>query len=101
MVLILAIVGLIVNVALWFLIARRASTSGKWIVVALTILGLVLTIYDFATDGYAGLSQTYIAMENAAGLLTLVANWFLFRPDSIRWFSSRGTEGEIDAQVFN
>lgn len=101
MVLILAMVGLVVNIALWFLIARRANTGGKWALVALTILGIVLTIYDFAIEGYAGLTKTYIVMENAAGLLTLVANWFLFRPDALLWFSSQGTEGEIDPQVFH
>ena len=83
------VVGMAIYLLLWFLIARKASSVAKWILVVLSALGVVTFLASFASgqvtfDVVAMLGAGYYALEVAA----LV---FLFRADANAWFRNEWT----------
>jgi hypothetical protein len=82
----------------WFLIARRASNTAKWILVTLTAIGLLSIL------SWPGLLATYGTAYIALVALTTALNFasvaLLFRGDAVRWLKSKGTVAPVDATVF-
>jgi predicted membrane channel-forming protein YqfA (hemolysin III family) len=82
---------------IWF-ISRHGSPVAKWIYVVLAGIGLVV--------GLAGIGQTMeLGMTSAilsivSYVITAVAIWLLFRPDSKAWFSDGRGGGNADPEVF-
>lgn len=82
---------------LWYFIARRASPVAKWILVALTVLGILSMPSSLAM----------IAKQNIYGviipilltLLQIAALVFFFRQDAKAWFASRGRM-DHDPEIF-
>ncbi len=92
-----AVLGLAVvtQVALWYLIARRASAVAKWVLVAFTavnIIGLAFLMFGFATGiGAEARSAAGSAASVIASALLLVAVAHLFRSDVKVWFGEGRT----------
>jgi len=78
------VVGLIVNLLLWYFTALRGSAVGKWIIVAFFAMGL-LGVARTLVGGVA--APTSNALVGIALLLQAVAIWMLFRPDAKAWFA--------------
>jgi hypothetical protein len=79
----------LINLLLWFFVARRANVVAKWFVVAFAafnILGLGALV--IAGDIVANLDEIPLM---AAVVLSLLGAWFLFRPDANLWFRGRWT----------
>lgn len=70
-----------ISLLLWYLIARRASSIAKWILVVLTALGFVFMLFDPSNYGGVAGAVTWITT-----ILQLVALVFLFRGDARAWF---------------
>ncbi len=77
--------GTLISLLLWYLIAHRASTVAKWVLVVFTAFALVSL--------FLGLSGGAVAAD-AAGIarmiavtLQLIAVIALFRPDAAQWFA--------------
>ena len=73
-----------INVALWYLIARRGSVIAKWIFVVLIVLATagagVSVYYHLLAAGIRGmLAAITIGLEIACVIL-------VFRPDARAWF---------------
>jgi glucan phosphoethanolaminetransferase (alkaline phosphatase superfamily) len=83
--LITAVAGVLIQLLLWYFIARRASVVAKWIFVVLFVIGLVAFVAGLARTGFPG------GVEGILGVLTMLmqvaAVWMLFRPDANAWFS--------------
>lgn len=71
----------LISLLLWYLIARRASSIAKWILVILTAFGFIFMLFD--SSSYGGVSGTITWITT---ILQLVALVFLFRPDAKDWF---------------
>lgn len=84
-------IWLAVALVLWFLVARRNSAAGKWLVVAVAVLGVLpmLRAALAILNGDAGhlasslLTLVYVALDAGAAAM-------LFRPDALRWFRGEG-----------
>lgn len=84
------VTGTLIALLLWFLIARRASTVAKWILVVFTV---------FAIGSLAlGLSGGAVIVDGggivriAAVVLQVAAVAFLFRRDAAAWFEPTDIE---------
>lgn len=76
--------GIVLNLVIWFFVARRGSVVAKWIATVFFGLGAVGMVFTlFGGHAAASLSPTGIV----AWLLSAVAIWMLFRPDAKAWFS--------------
>ena len=88
-------VGLGFSIALIWLIARRASRIAKWLFVLLAVASLALQLaipeWVFDTEGVEA------AIIVGQDLLTFIALWMLFTPDSRAWFKRNytGPYGDI------
>jgi len=82
-----------ISLLLWYFISRRASTVAKWILVVLTVIGLLGIP---AALMMAPLMQTIITLVISA--MQVGALWFLFRPDAKSWFE-HGPKG-MDPSAF-
>ena len=93
------VVGYVVSLLLWFLIARRASNVAKWILVVLTAIGLFGTLTTlFVPSEPKDLNFALNALATAIGVY---AAWLLFRPDAVAWLESRGASGPADPTTFD
>ena len=88
--------GLIIQLLLWYFIARKPRAWGKWIFVILFALNLLLTLVSFASG--AVLPTIILALTLASLALRAAATWMLFRPDSRRWF---GQDGRLEGDVIH
>jgi uncharacterized membrane protein len=94
-------IELVIALVFWFLIARRASNGAKWVLIALTAVGIPLSISDILSGKFNELSLLYVAISVVAFLLNIVAIWLLFRADSKDWFKFRRKETPVDSSVFD
>ena len=76
-----------VYLLLWYLIARRASTVAKWILVVFTVLGVLS-----ALPALGGPWNATLVLSLAVYALEIVALVYLFRPDARAWFAGE-TQG--------
>lgn len=98
--LLVATVTLFVNLAFWFLIARRAQNWAKWVLTVLTVIGIVSMIPASSAGAYSGLGPAYVAFSILALALNIAAVFCLFRADASHWFASRG-QTVVDPAVFD
>lgn len=80
------VIGLIINLVLWYFAARRGANVAKWIIVVLFGLGL-LGLVRTLTSGVAAPTMNVFAYVALA--LQAVGVWMLFRPDAKAWFAGR------------
>jgi hypothetical protein len=89
-------IGVLINLALWWLVARRASNSARWVLTALIALGAASLIFSIVMGTYpAGLAGVLGAV---GWLLQFAAIWCLFRPDAAAWL--RGIDDGDLAETF-
>lgn len=81
--------GIVISLALWFLVSRLRLEFVKWILILLLIWGLVNLPAIFA-DGF-----TLIDVLSLIGTaMQAAAIYFLFRPDAKAWFAAKGNAGD-------
>lgn len=86
LVLTMALVAL-VNVAIWYLVARRASATGKWLaVIAAAVSGLLVLVELMALIQPGGPALSYKLVALVASALTVASVVPLFRDDARAWF---------------
>ena len=87
---------LLATILLWWLVARRASLLGKWLVMAVaawSALRVLLTLFTLATSANPHpLSQGSFLL---AAALAVASAAMLFRPDARAWFGEHDAE-EVD-----
>ena len=88
-ILVVMAISLLIPLLLWYFIARRASNIAKWILVVMTLLGLLFVNLD---PGHLG-SLAGIA-SLAVTILQLVAIVLLFRADARAWLSDDTDDAE-------
>jgi hypothetical protein len=82
------VIGLLIQLLLWYFIARRASVVAKWILVILFVIGV---LYWLSTlSGNPSFSGITAILGVAAVVVQAAAIWMLFRPDAKAWFSGSG-----------
>jgi hypothetical protein len=94
------VLGLAINVLLWYFISRRASNGARWIWVVLVAIGLPgLASNLLGKAGPITLSGAGRGIIAINVMLQIAAAVMLFRADSRAWFASGGQVDERD--VFN
>lgn len=79
--------GMLINLAIWYFISKRASKVAKWIQTVFYLIGALSFIANFANP----LSPKGIAL----GVTILIfiaygyATYLLFRPDAVAWFDHK------------
>lgn len=90
---------LLATVALWYLVARRASAIGKWLVVAVAAwsgVRVLLTVFTMLTSANPHpLSQGGFLL---AAALTIASAAMLFRDDARAWFGEFDTDADDEEQ---
>ena len=90
-------VGFAIPLLLWYFISRRASNVAKWILIALTGIGVLAIIP--ALQQLAKLGTLPMAVSLLITALQVIALALLFRDDARAWFASRG-QGGPDSDIF-
>lgn len=88
------VVGLAISVLLWHLIARKASSIAKWILVVIVALGVIMGVPSVA----AGPWDLSLLLGLAVYVLEVAAVVYLFRADAKAWFAG---QWQGDATVFD
>lgn len=78
------VIGVLIQLALWYFIARRGSVVAKWIFVILTGLGALWAVFGLATRGAPNPAAGVV--DVASIVLQVIAIVLLFRPDTRPWF---------------
>lgn len=78
-----ASIGLGIQLLLWYFIARRGSVIAKWILVVLTVIGLVTSALGLANGDTMTLTAIIGVMLMVLQVVALV---LVFRPDTRPWF---------------
>lgn len=94
-----AVIGWGIVFLFWYFISRRASNVAKWILVAMTVLGLLGMIR--LLDRLAEYGTLYAVLTSLTTLLQLASIVFLFRRDAVEWLRSKGQIGAVDISTFN
>lgn len=84
-----------ISLLLWYFVSRRASNVARWIVIVLTVYGLITLPFTLFLVPMP-LASLIVALVSAALQAAMV--WFLFRPDAAAWFK-HGPRG-MAADVF-
>lgn len=87
------LIGLVINLLLWYFIARKASNIARWIFVVLVGIGLLFGIPTLFTLGISLIMVT--TLIGYAITIAMIA--LLFREDAKAWFSK---DGPTDPQIF-
>ena len=88
-ILVVMAISLLIPLLLWYFIARRASNIAKWILVVMTLLGLLFVNLDPGQLGsLAGIASL------AVTILQLVAIVLLFRADARAWLNDDADDAE-------
>lgn len=87
-ILIVAVFDLLISLVLWFFVARRASSIGKWLLIGVVLIGLANLA--FGIRGYLEFGLAYLLIGVLVTMMKLVACGLLFRSDALGWFRNRG-----------
>ena len=80
-------IGFVVQLLLWWLIARVGSASAKWVFVVLIACASVSLITSLATPLHPPLPMTLLALGSL--VLRTAAAAMLFRTDAVDWLRRR------------
>jgi hypothetical protein len=90
---------LLVSLALWYAIVRRASNVAKWILVVLVTLGAISLPWTY--EEVFLVSRSYSLLSIVAFVLSLASTALLFTQESIVWLKSKGTVLPVSADIFS
>lgn len=79
------LVGLLVPILLWYLVARRASNVARWVLVLLVAFGAASFLYSLMSGGFLG--RPAMLMSAAGTVLNVIAAVSLFRGGAPGWFA--------------
>ncbi|MGN6356870.1 MAG: hypothetical protein ACTHLU_05255 [Novosphingobium sp.] len=82
--------SIVISLLLWFFISRRASNVAKWILTALTALGVLSTINLVQSEQQSGLPPYLLGFAVVLIVLQAIAVAFLFRKDAAAWLAGKG-----------
>lgn len=85
-----------ITLALWYLVARRASLAAKWVVTILTGLATLRFVINLSVVFRGSVPVVAMLLSGAIVVLGIVATLQLFRPDARAWF---GEDEEIDVDA--
>ena len=92
------LLGLVINVLLWYFISRRVSNTARWIWVVLAAIGLPGSLrIIFAGNTQITLPGAGRAIVAINIVLQIAAAVMLFRAESRAWFARGGAAVDIDA----
>ncbi|MDQ2893872.1 MAG: hypothetical protein M3R64_12410 [Pseudomonadota bacterium] len=100
---VMAVIGLIVAILLWYFIVRSPSVVAKWVIVVFAVLGaigLLFSLFALARNGVPNPVPVMITV--VVNLLYIAAAWMLFKPDSRAWLGEElggGVEGRDEAPL--
>lgn len=83
-----AVVGAAISIAIWFLISVLRIELGKWVLIAMVLWTLVTLPGGIELAGGFSLMHVPSIVSTA---LTIAAIWFLFQPDAKAWFAEKRT----------
>lgn len=89
-----AVFSYAISLILWYFIARRANNVLRWVLLILTVFGLISLPTSLGTLPVVSMVLTLILTA-----MQLVALFFLWRPDANEWFANKGSV-EIDPSTF-
>ena len=81
-----AFVLVVIQLLLWYFVARRGSVVAKWIYVVLTAYVVISGVFELRNT--ALLATTVGIIGAALVVLQAVAIFLLFRPDARAWFGN-------------
>lgn len=87
------VIGVLISLLLWYLVARRGSEVAKWILVVfllLSAIGVAMAVSQFAAIGALSAALTLLAFA-----LNAFAVWQLFQPDAKAWMGG-GRKARVD-----
>jgi hypothetical protein len=76
--------GMAISLLLWWLISSKGSVVAKWILVVLTALSVLGTVFGIQTLLANFTIATVLSL--LATVMAIVAIYFLFQPDTKPWF---------------
>lgn len=82
--------SLIVDLLLWFFIARRGSEVAKWIYIVLFAIAVVGVLRSLFGGGHVELPGLVRVVSLLRVLIEAASAWLLFRPDANLWFKGSG-----------
>ncbi|MDG5488271.1 hypothetical protein NYR55_06520 [Sphingomonas sp. BGYR3] len=88
------LVGVLFSLLFWWLVSKRASTVGKWIITILCAISVLSLPLAFINMAQTGMLNTIINVVVVG--LTLAATVMLFRADATAWFRGDGNEEPVD-----
>lgn len=91
-VLITAIIGFV----FYYFIARRASNTAKWILVAMTTIGILMLPSTYLQTIQVGPAYTFVSA--ICFVFQLAAIGVLFRKDAVQWFKDKGLGNDANVR---
>jgi prolipoprotein diacylglyceryltransferase len=82
---------IVVDLLLWFFIARRGADIARWIFVVLFALGAVGVLRSLLGHPQVVLPATVMLVSALRLVLDGICTALLFRPDAARWFKGERT----------
>ena len=79
-------IGIVVGLALWFLVSVARVELIKWVLAAFAAYGVIAFILGRAMDAGGGLNFVFGLVSL---LMSIAAVYFLFRPDAKAWFAQK------------
>ncbi len=76
----------LINLWLWFKIARKASSLGKWLLIAMFLIGVIWSLATIDNYRTLGVIILFTILALKAGAI-----YMLFRSDAKQWFAGRNT----------
>ncbi|MDH7638849.1 hypothetical protein [Sphingomonas oryzagri] len=86
---------LVVDLLLWFFIARRGADIARWIFVILFALGVVGVLRSLFGHPQFMLPAMVMLITVARLVLDGICTALLFRPDAVRWFKGQRMPGDL------
>jgi hypothetical protein len=86
--------GFAISLLLWFLVVRRRSGIARWVLVVLTVAGLIWA--PGTMRAAMAIGTGYFALAASSLFLQLVAVGFLFTREARDWFAGRAAADTVE-----
>ncbi|HEY0594358.1 hypothetical protein [Sphingopyxis sp.] len=86
-ILVSAVIGMIINLVIWYFVSARGSKVAKWILTVFFAIGLLSIVNNL--NNPLGPQGIQLGVTFVIALVQGAAIYMLFRPDSAAWFSRK------------